>query len=454
MAKKASKKPMQNKKQNEEVIAVDEQGVDKQSVDIGSMAADALSAASIFDETIASSSMSESVSEQVVAAEPSDSVSAEQELSEEDVADIAAAIGGDEEHATEDLATDDELPEDVEIAEIDNNVEELAHYEAAEIEDIEEISEDEMVSALESLLFATDKPQSVAMLKAAFQGTKVRAADIRAGLERLQLEYADPKRGVTLEEVAGGYQLRSKASNQKYLHRTVKARPFRLSGPALEVLSIVAYKQPCTKSMVDEIRGVESGHLMRGLLDRGLMSFGEKSELPGRPMYYETTRKFLEIFNLRNLQELPTLNEIDQLIPEGIGAPQEEKKTLSDLTGELSTEVATQTYSVGEEELIDISSELQTINTSTEFFEQEKRRQREKRDADRAQDIQERMTVGEEVDEKDKRWLARYELTLKAVDELAKQQATAAEANTEAAVAEVAAVDIATTESVEGDSAH
>src|SRR6185437_12316306 len=138
------------------------------------------------------------------------------------------------------------------------------------------------------------------------QGTKVRAADIRAAIERLQLEYSNPNRGVTVEEVVGGYQIRTKLEMQKYLHRMLKMRPFRLSGPALEVLSIVAYKQPCTKAMVDEIRGVESGHLMRALLDRSLIHFGEKSDLPGRPMYYETTKRFLEIFGLRNIQELPT----------------------------------------------------------------------------------------------------------------------------------------------------
>lgn len=297
---------------------------------------------------------------------------------------------------------------------------ELGQFESAEVEDIEEVSEDQLLSAVESLLFATEKPQSIAMLKSAFQGTRVRSAQIRSALEKLQIEYADLRRGVTLEEVAGGYQLRSKPANQKYLQRTVKARPFRLSGPALEVLALVAYKQPCTKSMVDEVRGVESGHLMRGLLDRGLICFAGKSELPGRPMQYETTRKFLEIFSLRNLQELPTLNEIDQLIPEGIGEPQQEEKTLSVLTGELSSQVASQSYSVGEEELIDISSELQTINTSSEFFELEKRRQREKRDAERAQDIMDCLTVGEAVEEKDRRWLARYELTMKGLAEVDK----------------------------------
>lgn len=294
---------------------------------------------------------------------------------------------------------------------------ELESFESAEIEVVEELTESEVASVVESMLFATDKPQSIAVLKSAFQGTKVRSAHIRAAIEKLQMDYANPSRGVSLEEVAGGYQLRTKADNQKYLRSTVKGRPFRLSGPALEVLSIVAYKQPCTKAMVDEIRGVESGHLMRGLLDRGLMHFAGKSELPGRPMFYETTRKFLEIFSLRNINELPSLNEIDQLIPEGIGEAPVEKQTLADLTGELSTEIVAKVYSEGEEELMDISSELQAINTSSDFFEQEKIRQKNKRDAEKAQDIRERLAVGELVEKKDQRWLDRYE-----AEQLAKTQ--------------------------------
>jgi segregation and condensation protein B len=174
-------------------------------------------------------------------------------------------------------------------------------------------------------------------------------------------------------------------------------------------LSIVAYKQPVTKHQIDEIRGVESGHLLRALMEKHLLTFGERSDLPGKPMFYETTRKFLEIFGLRNLQELPSLHEIDQLIPEGIGGEEEKKKeTLSDLTGELSEQVGS-SYSVGEEELLKITDELSTITTSSEFFEQEKERQRQKRDADRAQDIKERQIVGEEIEAKDLRWLERYE---------------------------------------------
>jgi segregation and condensation protein B len=320
----------------------------------------------------------------------------EQEFTEAVLRDLEHNTDGDE------TTGDDELEDEAAAGELDQ-------YQAADIEQVETLSENEITAAVEALLFATDKPQSVQFLKSAFQGTKVRVADIRAAVERLVIEYSNPARGVTIEEVAGGYQVRTKAELQKYLHRLVKVRPFRLSGPALEVLSIVAYKQPCTKAMVDEVRGVESGHLMRALLDRSLIQFGEKSELPGRPMFYETTKRFLEIFGLRNIQELPTLQEIDQLIPEGIDAEVIEKPKLSDLTGELSTEVAAKSYSENEEELIDIASELKTIETTTEFFENEKRRSREKRDADRAQEIRERLAIGEAVDVTDSRWLERYE---------------------------------------------
>jgi segregation and condensation protein B len=285
---------------------------------------------------------------------------------------------------------------------------------AAEIEEegipdepTEFIDHDKLVSIVESLLFSTDKPVSLATFKALFKGSNIRTKDIMRALDQLASSYAAAERGVTLEEIHGGYQLRTKVDNTEYLRRLAKVRPFRLSGPALEVLAIAAYKQPITKTEVDQIRGVESGHLMRALMERGMVGFGEKSDLPGRPMTYVTTRKFLETFGLRNLKELPTLAEIDDLLPEGIGG-EEEKETLSDLTSAMSNEVSS-SYSVGEEELQDISESLKVIDTTSEFFEQEKVRQRVERDRDRAQDIRERITVGEDVEDKDRRWLARYE---------------------------------------------
>jgi segregation and condensation protein B len=202
-------------------------------------------------------------------------------------------------------------------------------------------------------LFASDKPTSLATLKQAFAGTTVDTKTLKKALEELQVICADPSRGVSLEEVNGGWQFRTKLDNMEFLKKIAKVRPFKLSGPALEVLSIIAYKQPIIKNEVDQIRGVESGHLVRALMEKGLVSFAEKTDLPGKPMAYQTTRKFLEIFGLRNLHELPTLSEIDDLLPEGIG-DEEEKETLSDVTSEMSQNY-TGNYSEGEEELLKIS---------------------------------------------------------------------------------------------------
>ncbi|MCB0411130.1 MAG: SMC-Scp complex subunit ScpB, partial [Bdellovibrionales bacterium] len=283
-------------------------------------------------------------------------------------------------------------------------------FASAEIEQEEFLEEDRIVSIVESMLFSTDRPVSIAAIKQCFKGTQVKTVNIRRALDSLAVEYAGGRRGITIEEIGGGYQLRSKIDNMEFLRQVVKPKPFKLSGPALEVLAIIAYKQPLIKSQVDEIRGVESGHLMRALMEKGLVNFAGKSEFPGKPMLYQTTRKFLEIFGLRNLKELPSLSEIDDLIPEGIGAEIEEKEKLSDITDELSENVG-ESYSQGEEELMKISSQLDDIVTTSDFFEQEKQRLKDKKDLERAQDIRDALAVGEEVEDKDRKWLERYELS-------------------------------------------
>lgn len=289
---------------------------------------------------------------------------------------------------------------------------ELEGFESDAIEESEFIEDSQLDSILESLLFASDRPVSLARMKDVFVGTQITSDKIKSALDRLAIDLASPNRGISLEEVSGGYQLRTKIDNQKFLQRSQKNRPFRLSGPALEVLSIVAYKQPVVKSEIDQIRGVESGHLLRALMERGLVNFGGKSDLPGRPMFYETTRKFLEVFGLRNLKELPTLSQIDELLPEGIDEVEADRKQgLGQITDNMGQNV-NQTYSEGEEELQSITQDLQDISTSSEFFEQEKRRQQELRDAEKAQSLREALLVGETISTRDKNWLERYEQEL------------------------------------------
>ncbi len=292
-------------------------------------------------------------------------------------------------------------------AELDNS--ELGGFEAAEIEDVEFIEDERLSSIIESILFASDRPVSMNALKMVFKGTNIRGDRIRRTIDQIAVDLAGGHRGVTLEEVPGGYQLRTKIDNMNFITRSVKPRQFRVSGPALEVLAIVAYKQPLVKSEIDEIRGVESGHLLRALMEKGLVNFEGKSDLPGKPMLYGTTKKFLEIFGLRNLKELPTLSQIDELLPEGIGEEDtKEKSKLSDLTESLSQSV-TSSYSEGEEELTKISDQLTEITTTTDFFETEKLREKQRRDADKAQSLREAMAFGEKISTRDRNWLSRYD---------------------------------------------
>ena len=168
-----------------------------------------------------------------------------------------------------------------------------------------------LCSILESLLFSTPRPQTIQALHGVFKEEGVPLFHVKEALRALSHSYESENRGIVLEEVAGGYQLRTKAAHASYLKPWLKKKRFRLSAPAMEVLSIVAYQQPCLKSDIDRLRGVESGHLLRLLMEKGFVRFLKKSELPGRPMLYGTTKKFLEVFHLKNLKELPSLREID-----------------------------------------------------------------------------------------------------------------------------------------------
>lgn len=306
------------------------------------------------------------------------------------------------------------LPETINAEEDNQKVQvngtELEGYDSVQIEDLEFVEEERVESIIESILFASDRPVSLASIQMVFRNTTVKKDRIKKSIEALAVEYAGGRRGVTLEEVTGGYQIRTKIDNMNFLKGTVKTRAFKLSGPALETLSIVAYKQPVIKMEIDQIRGVESGHLLRALMEKGLVCFeGKADNLPGKPMQYGTTRRFLEIFGLRNLKELPTLSQIDELLPDGIGEEIEEKQTLSMVTESLSSDVKVVSYSQGEEELGHIEEQLTSISTSSEFFEQEKARQKQKREQEKAQDIRDALAVGEQVSKRDINWLERFE---------------------------------------------
>ena len=182
---------------------------------------------------------------------------------------------------------------------------------------------------VEALVLASPEPISAARI-----GRLV--PDCRAGIAKdlineLNTEYQEQDRAFEIWEVAGGYQIRTRAEFSGYLQKLQKQRPLRLSRAALETLSIVAYKQPATRAEIEFVRGVEAGPVLKSLLDRQLVKIVGHREVPGRPMIYGTTRRFLELFGLATLKDLPPLRELEDLAREhGIDSGEEDEEAEQD----------------------------------------------------------------------------------------------------------------------------
>ena len=164
---------------------------------------------------------------------------------------------------------------------------------------------------LESLLFISDEPLTIDRLKNIL--APVSAAEIRRVLNNLILEYEERRGGFLLKEVAGGYQFRTRSEHTEWITKLIQPRPPRLSKAALETLAIIAYKQPLIRSDIEHIRGVDCGGVIRLLLERNLVRVLGRKEIPGRPLIYATTKRFLEVFDLKDLKDLPTPKEIDEM---------------------------------------------------------------------------------------------------------------------------------------------
>jgi segregation and condensation protein B len=168
-------------------------------------------------------------------------------------------------------------------------------------------------TVVESLLFLAEKPITAAEIRSA-SGLEVER--IEKALDELSGHYREGVSGMVLHEVAGGWQLRTSADSSAFARRFLKVKPQRLTRAALETLAIVAYRQPVTRPEVEEIRGVDSGAVVKALLERRLVKILGKKEEPGRPILYGTTREFLEFFALKDLASLPTLREFHELSEE------------------------------------------------------------------------------------------------------------------------------------------
>lgn len=181
-----------------------------------------------------------------------------------------------------------------------------------------------LVRIIEALLFSAQKQLSVREISTAIRGAKndvaggapnefarVKDAEVAATLEQLKVEYIQQGRAFQLIEKAEGWQLATDPDLARWVQELFPApKPARLSAPALETLAIIAYRQPITRADVEAVRGVNIDGVLQTLMERGLVKIAGRAEIPGRPLLYETTQFFLDHFGLRNLDELPNVEEL------------------------------------------------------------------------------------------------------------------------------------------------
>jgi segregation and condensation protein B len=172
-----------------------------------------------------------------------------------------------------------------------------------------ELARDARLAVIEAALLATDEPLTLRRLCTAAGLTE--AAEVRQLVHRLQALYEQDGTAFQIEELAGGFQLLTRPEYHPWLARLRRAgNEMRLSAAARETLAIVAYRQPITRADVEAIRGVQSADMLHQLMERGLVRIAGRDESLGRPVLYATTKKFLQVFGLRNLRDLPQAEEL------------------------------------------------------------------------------------------------------------------------------------------------
>lgn len=187
----------------------------------------------------------------------------------------------------------------------------------------------ELKPIVESLVFAAEAPLRAERIAEAVDVDRGAVVQV---LRELEEEYRQSRRGFVLSEVAGGFQFRTRPEHAEWVRRLSRTRPFRFSRAAMETLAIIAYRQPITRAEIEYLRGVDSGGVLKTLLDRHLVRILGKRDIAGRPMIYGTTREFLELFGLRDLSALPTLKEFSEIAvePEAAEAEAASGETVED----------------------------------------------------------------------------------------------------------------------------
>ncbi len=194
------------------------------------------------------------------------------------------------------------------------SAEDLLPDEATDDEKVDQMSlgDAELKAVLEAIIYVTDEPLSLEQICAALLQPQDRVMGL---LDQLAEDYERADRGLSIKEIAGGYKMATKPEHHEAVRRFVKNLnpPLKLSLPALETLAVIAYKQPITAPEIMEIRGVQGAGVLKTLVERRLIATAGRKAVIGKPILYKTTREFLVQFGLRDLAELPTLKEFQEL---------------------------------------------------------------------------------------------------------------------------------------------
>jgi segregation and condensation protein B len=174
------------------------------------------------------------------------------------------------------------------------------------------LSDDELGAILEAVVYVADEPLTLAQIATGVNQSLERVETL---LRRLMAGYENPAHGIAIREVAGGFKMATKPEHHEAVRGFVKSLkpPLKLSLPALETLAVIAYKQPVTAPEIMEIRGVQGAGVLKTLLDRKLIAGAGRKNVIGKPMLYKTTKEFLIQFGLKDIAELPTLKEFEEI---------------------------------------------------------------------------------------------------------------------------------------------
>ena len=257
---------------------------------------------------------------------------------------------------------------------------EVSHFDEKEQEDMfwmarTGLNADTLCGAIETIIFMSDRPISIQKVKAQID-SELPLRVVHESLVKLQAGYEEKFHGIRLVEVAEGYQFRTKATYSKFVQNLFKLNSLVLSPTALEVLAIIAYKQPVSKNDVEKIRGVDSSHIIRALMDKRLVKMAGRSEELGRPSLFATTEEFLEVFNLADISGLPPEYELEEMATKNtIG-------TIADIKSVVFRSDSKKFSQDEFEELDLLSANIQQIASDTNFTSLLKSEEKKKSDGE------------------------------------------------------------------------